>query len=97
MKKFFSPTAALALLAALSLPALAAGNGGSGVVIAVGPQHPAVASVLLGGGAVAPTVHKQSADFGVIATALTRGYVEGATAPADGVSGSAAQRSGAHR
>jgi hypothetical protein len=97
MKKFFSPSAALALLAALSGPALAAGNGGSGVVIAVGPQHPAVASVLLGGGAVAPTVHKQSADFGVIATALTRGEVEGAVAPAGGFSGSGTQRSNAHR
>lgn len=75
MKKFIRPAATLTLLAAIGLPALAAGNGsvGGGVAIAVGPRHPAVASVLLGGGTIAPTVHKQSADFGVIATALTRG------------------------
>lgn len=75
MKKFIRPAATLALLAATSVsaPAAGSGNGVGGVAIAVGPRHPAVASVLLGGGTIAPTVHKQSADFGVIATALTRG------------------------
>lgn len=89
MKKPVRPTVTLALLAALSLPALAAGVGpsGGGVAIAVGPRHPAVASVLLGGGTVAPMVHKQSADFGVIATALTRGDVQGAEGARDALAG----------
>lgn len=97
MKKSIRSTVTLALLAATALPTLAASNNGQGVgksnsggvAIAVGPRHPAVASVLLGGGTVAPTVHKQSVDFGVIATALTRGDVQGAgsTGGVGGVSG----------
>lgn len=96
MKQSVRPTVTLALLAALSLPALAAGLGqsGGGVAIAVGPRHPAVASVLLGGGTVAPTVHKQAADFGVIATALMHGGVQGAEGARDATASAGGGSSG---
>jgi hypothetical protein len=77
MMKLWRLAALWPALAVSMPPAAAAGTAGGGVAIAVGPRHPATASLLLGGAAIAPTVHKRKADFGALSSTMRHGGIEG--------------------